>query len=180
MDWALENADLLARDDESSFAFVHIMAPHPPFLFDRHCDTIVEPSRFGVTFNRTGVPESVRAGHLQESLVCLNSFMADLKSRIGDEAVVVFASDHGTDRRDQLVADPEDWSSAARLERMNALLAVSSSACDVGDPVVLANVMRRALSCFTTDGIAGVDTRMFIGPDFELPAESVAAIVGGS
>lgn len=165
MQWLQENARTLAADGEPTFVFAHVMAPHPPFFLDEGCGRVVTDSRSGVTFRRNGVDDSVRDGYLREQIRCLQGFMTDLRDEVGDNTILVLVSDHGTDRRNQLVRDPSTWTEVDHLERYNAFLAVSGPACPVGDHLTLPNVMRHVLSCHSSEGIPDVPDLIFGGSE---------------
>lgn len=66
---------------------------------------VVTGERSGVVFPRAGVDDQVRGELLLEQVACLRSFLLDFAGAIDEEAVVVVISDHGPDRRRQLLRD---------------------------------------------------------------------------
>ncbi len=178
MQWALENADTLADDGVPSFVFLHILAPHPPFFLDSDCGTLVSDERSGVTFNRQGVSENERQSYLEGQIDCLWGFVKALSDQLGDAGELVVVSDHGTDRRDQLVTPPDAWSDDAVIERMNVVAAISLDGCNVAAPTVTPNFMRDLVNCLSEQEIPALPSRVFIGEDRELDWERLAALAG--
>lgn len=169
MDWVLDNAGRLSNDDEPSFVFAHVMAPHPPFLLDADCELMFRDARSGVTFQQPGVDEGTRQEYLEGQMACVESFVTELAERVGDESIVVVVSDHGTDRRDQLVRSADTWEPAAIVERMNVLLAVSGlTDCPFEEHVLIPNVMPHVLSCLGDHQIETAPPQVHLSPDTAL------------
>lgn len=180
MEWLLENGESLSRSVTPDFVFAHFVAPHAPFFLDSGCDRAVTRDRSGITFNLDGVPETTRERFFLEQAACLNSFMVQFADLIDEEDVVVYVSDHGTDRRFQLSMDGEDWTKQSVVERMNVMMAVrAGSRCTVGDNLVTPNLMRRVLDCHTSLPIDDVEPRMWIRGMVELEAGLVEDLLAG-
>jgi hypothetical protein len=179
MSWSLENAASIAADGVASFVLVHVMAPHAPYFLDQNCDVRFADDRSGVTFHRAGAGSDERQAHLTEQMTCIHSFIAELARSVDEETVLVAVSDHGTDRRYQMVSNAGDWSEEAVIERMSALLATSSAACDVGGGVMLPNVMRRVIGCFVEGGLEEVSPRMYLGRNRQLTGQQLVDLING-
>jgi len=178
MDWLRSHGPELSENGTSDFVFAHVMAPHAPFFLDPACKKVVTEERSGVVFPRAGVDNQVRGELLLEQIECLRSFLLDFAGAIDEEAVVVVVSDHGSDRRRQLLRDPTGWTDEDIVERMNAFVAIRGlDDCPIGDEVMLPNVMRHVLSCLATDRIGPVAPRMVIGEGVELEDTQLAAIM---
>ena len=178
MEWALKNGESIAEDGAPSFVFAHVLAPHPPFLLDASCRIVYSNERAGVTFNRANIPPSEREEYLVAQMSCIRDFVVELSGRVGEDSVFVVVSDHGTDRRNQLITDPAVWGHDATVERMSVFLATTESACRVADGVLLPNLMRQVLSCYSSDGIEDVQDHMFTGYDVELSPQQMRAVRG--
>lgn len=162
----IEELERLARIDNADprFVFAHVMAPHPPFYFDEDCGLTVSSRRAGLSFSRKGVPDSERAGYLRDQVECVDSLLVDFASQVPRDDIIVFTSDHGTDRRHQLVTPAEEWDEDDIAERMNAFVAAKlPEGCEVGTSLVLPNLMRRVLACISSDPIPDVEYRIHLG-----------------
>lgn len=168
MRWALDNAPRLRDDGRPSFAFLHVLAPHPPFHLDAQCEPVVTEARHGFAFNHAGISADDRQAYLEGQIACLGTFVFDLSKLIGPDAQLIVVSDHGTDRRDQLTTPPAAWSEEAILERMGILVASTKGGCQIPDGSVLPNVMRSVISCLADTEIQTLQPRVFIGHDVEL------------
>jgi hypothetical protein len=163
MEWLQQNLADLSQDDSPSFVFAHVLAPHAPFYLNSICDIVPSGERGGFFFRARGVDDQKRDAFLREQIICLEGFMLRLRQMVGDEAVLVFTSDHGTDRRDQTARDPSGWSSQETEERMLAFVAASlHPGCSLGDEVFLPNLMRRVVSCLAEEPLADVPERTLL------------------
>lgn len=148
MQWLGQNLPELSQDSTPSFVFAHVLAPHAPFFLGPDCAIVPSGDRAGYFFRSPGVADETRNEYLREQIDCLESFMLDLHHLVGDDAFLVFASDHGTDRKDQTARDPSEWSPRETDERMLAFVAASLSPdCSLGDELHLPNLMRRVVTC---------------------------------
>jgi hypothetical protein len=173
MEWLLDPIHAPDTTDRPLFVFAHLVVPHPPFFLSEDCDVTVDDQRGGASFYHPGVPHEKREAFYAEQVACLDLFMTRLADRVSDDDVLVFVSDHGTDRRNQLV-ERTGWSPAAIIERMNVLAAVRTgrTSCDVGDSLVITNLMRRVLSCFADSTLEDLPGRIFL-PEMELDPNAV-------
>lgn len=161
MSWLLENGESLSSDSKADFVFGHIMAPHPPFLLNRKCETVYAPELSGVTFLRSRDELDQRKAAYLEQAACLDGFMTEFADSLSPSSVVVFVADHGTDIRNQLVQDPKDWDLEEIRERFNVLLSVRAPGCTVGDAVILPNLFRKILSCLAIEDLDDLEPAMF-------------------
>ena len=181
MDWLAANSKRISEDSTPNFVFAHLVAPHPPFFLDNTCSTVVEHGRAGSQFNQPGIERSTRDDFFFEQKTCIDSFLIELADLIQPNDVVIFVGDHGTDRRNQLAMPPEEWSRQAIVERMNVLVAVrTGNGCSIGDNIVIPNLLRRVLSCFSASQLEDGASRMFIGTASELNSTEVLDLLGPS
>ena len=174
MDWLTQNAGRISSDDRPSFVFAHLVAPHAPFFLDLTCTIEVAAARSGSFFYHPGVDDAEREDYFAEQTLCVDSFMIDLADLTNPDTVVIFTGDHGTDRRAQLSTPPERWGREGTVERMNVMIAVRTAVgCVIGDPIMVPNLMRRVLSCYTADDVSDNVTRMFIKPMVEIEADEL-------
>jgi hypothetical protein len=167
MNWVLENGPEIAVDGRPTFVFAHVMAPHPPFFLDGNCRTVFDGGRNGYLFARPTDDVSARREAYLEQAQCLNGFMMELSDSLPEDTILIFVSDHGTDKRNQLSREPETWTQEDLTERYNAFLAVRDGpGCSVGDEVILPNVLRRVLSCLSAEGLEDLEPRMFMYAPF--------------
>lgn len=178
-DWLLANSPVLSRSDSPDFVFSHVVSPHAPYLLKPDCSAEFVNERAGTEFQIGGVPADSRTTYLIEQIDCLDRLMIELAEAIDPEDVVIFVSDHGTDRRGQSNPGLVDWDRETTVERLNNFLAVRlPSGCSVGEEVVVPNVLRRVLGCFTPSTIEDLPERMWINPMVELEADLVKELLG--
>lgn len=169
MQWLLANAGSLADNGRRDLVFAHIMAPHQPFFLDEQCEVRYAPGRLNFTSSEAeyGSPQPYL-----EQAQCVDAFIIDMADRIPSDAVVVFAGDHGTDSRHQLRLMPDDWDSDDIRERFNPFIAVRAGGCELGEEVVIPNLMRRVLSCFSTQPIPELDPRVYLYTPISLQGQT--------
>ena len=179
MDWQAANSKRISSDSTPSFVFAHLVAPHPPFMLDATCSTVVERDRAGIQFYQSGIDRSTRETLFVDQMTCINSFRIELADLIEPDDVVIFVGDHGTDRRNQLETPAGEWSHQGVVERMNVLAALrTGNGCNIEDNVVIPNLMRRVLSCFASSQLDEVASRIFIGTTTELSSKDVEDLLG--
>jgi hypothetical protein len=150
MAWLLGNSERLSSNDTPDVVFAHIMAPHPPFLLKADCSLRNDVDRPSKSFLTTPDELDERAARYEEQVACLDDFMIDFSSRVAPDSVVIFLSDHGTDRRNQVPVPADQWGPEELGERMQILLAVRQPGnCEIGDEMVSPNLLARVLNCRT-------------------------------
>lgn len=176
-DWLLEHAPSLSESDTPDFVFAHIMVPHAPYFFSPDCTIEVNEQRGGVIFDVEGISPDLRERYLVEQIDCADAFMVEFADRIGPNDAVIFMSDHGTDRRHQARPEWTEWDEEAIVERMNSFLAVRLPDCSIGDQVIIPNIFRRVLGCYSSTEISNLSERMWINPMRELEPELVDDLI---
>ena len=179
-DWLASNGTDLSRSSQPNFVFAHVVAPHPPLYLTPDCSLALDPSRGGTFFSLPGVSDQSRAEYLVEQMDCMDTFMLSFADLIDPDDVVIYVSDHGTDRRKQ--NDPEyiDWDQEAIVERMNNFLALRlPEGCTLGDEVVVPNVFRGVLSCISDTPIEPLPERIWVNPMRELEPGFVTDLLAG-
>ena len=122
-----------------------------------------------MSFYLAGVPNEEQEHYFRGQVDCVDSFMIELAKRVGRAAVIVFVGDHGTDRRSQLSLPAADWGALEIVERMNVMMAVRSGPdCEIGESVMVPNLMVRVLSCCSASELVANTNRMFIKPMVEV------------
>lgn len=177
-DWLLANAPELSRSEAPDFVFSHVISPHAPYLLKPDCSAEFVNERAGTVFQVEGVPADSRTSYLIEQIDCLDRLMIELAESVDSEDVVIFVSDHGTDRRDQSNPDLIDWDRETTVERLNNFLAVKlPDGCSVGDEVIMPNVLRLVLGCFSSSTIEELPERMWVNPMVELEPRLVQELL---
>lgn len=178
-EWLLDEAPALSESISPDFVFMHVVSPHPPLLLDSECTAELAPGRAGTNFNVPGVDSETRAGYLVNQIDCMDRMMIELADAVEDDDIVIFVSDHGTDRRDQANPDLVDWDRQTIVERLNNFLAVRlPEECTVGDEVIVPNVLRLVLGCMAGSPIDELPERMWVNPMVELDPEFVDELLG--
>lgn len=173
-DWLLENAPRLSESNSADFVFMHVISPHPPLLLTDDCSVDLRYERMGTVFNSQAVPTDVREGYLIEQMDCLDRMMLSLADSVDPDDVVIFVSDHGTDRREQHDAELTEWDRAAIVERLNNFLALRlPQGCEVEESIAVPNVLRAVIDCLSPATVEKVPERMWINPMVELEREVV-------
>lgn len=160
--WLLDSAPSITSNQRPDFVFAHVMAPHGPFLLDRHCEVRYKPEAKGVGFHRAGVDEHIREALYLEQASCLDRFMFDLADSIPENATLLFIADHGTDKSRQLTQQPADWDTGDITERFNILMAARSPDCKMPNQIQIPNVFRLILACMTDTEATDLVARMFV------------------
>jgi len=166
MSWMLENASKLNDNGKADFVFAHVMAPHPPLLLDRRCELRRDVDSISLSFMAPGTTLDEQVDGYRQQVSCLDEFMMEFAQEVEDDSLVVYVSDHGTDRRDQVPKEPSEWTQEDLEERMNILLAMRlPGLCTLADGLVTPSVLHRVLACLDPDleasGAFGM-SRMFI------------------
>lgn len=181
MKWLAANAPAMSRDDTASFVFAHLVAPHPPFYLDEDCQRTISSDRDGSGLYKPGVPNEDRERFFNEQMTCVDRFMLNLAAGIDRDSVVVFISDHGTARDRQLNIPADRWDRSNIAERFNVLASVRlRQDCEVADPLILPNLMREVLSCYSDSRIERLEPRMFMPAMVEVDKTTVDALLANT
>jgi hypothetical protein len=178
-DWIMESGTELSKTPGADFVFTHVVSPHPPLLLRPDCRAEYVPTRAGGGFNVPGVAPELREAFLVEQIDCLDSLMIEFADHVDPEDVVIYVSDHGTDRRYQANPDMVAWDRAATVERLNNFLAVRLPVgCEVGEGVVVPNVLRTVLNCLSDrPALKMLPERMWVNPMAELDTADVDGLL---
>jgi len=192
MSWMLENAARLNNNGTADFVFTHVMAPHPPFLLDRRCGLRRDVDSISLAFIAPDTTLDEQVDGYRQQVACLDEFMMEFAQQVDEDSFVVYVSDHGTDRRDQVPKEPSEWTHEDLEERMNVLLAMRfPGSCTWADGLVTPSVLHRVLACLDPDLVTretfGI-TRMFVysslssAPNivFELPKATTEMLTGST
>lgn len=179
MDWLLVNASTISADPSPNLVFAHLISPHPPFYLDHSCNRVVDSSREGSGLYRAGVPNEQREAFFEGQMYCVNDFMLRLADAVEIDDVLIYVSDHGSARHRQLNLPPSEWEVGHISERFNVFMAVRvRRGCDIGEVVMIPNLLRRVLSCYASDPLPDLDHRMFIPLITEVPTDLVRQLTG--
>ena len=178
MEWLLENAALMSQNENPDLVVTHLIAPHPPFFLDENCQRAISLSRGGPALYFEGVPKLERETYFADQMACVDRFMIELADVIDSDAVVVFVADHGTARYRQLNIPPEAWEYLHFVERLNVFVSVRiADGCEIGEVVIVPNLLRRVLTCYSDDVVSDIQTRMFISPLFEVDEDTIESLL---
>lgn len=163
MDWLRNNLRALSQDSKPDYVFAHVVAPHAPMFLSEDCSVVPDARREGYFFRHPGVGDDLRSQFMSGQIECLTRFMLEVNESIDDDAIVVFTSDHGTDRHDQTARDPSSWSPDEYSERMSSFVAANVGIeCRLGDDFGLPNLMRRVISCLTREPLPDVASKTYL------------------
>lgn len=130
--------------DGPAFVQIHMLQPHPPFLFDARCRSVPQDDHRLTDFR----PE--QTGEYMEALQCTNRQLLELLDAIEDDAVVVIQTDHGPGFGIRWSAPFGEWSDRLVRERFTVLSAVRlPERCrgSVPDELSGVNVFRVVVAC---------------------------------
>jgi hypothetical protein len=124
------------------FAFAHVLSPHSPYAFDRHCRT---PERYVAG-------RQLRDLYL-EQLQCLNRMVLATVTRLlrdsDVEPIILLQGDHGSAvrgfRRDHRLADISPLEARERFGAFGAYYLPGGGARAFGDSVTVVNVLGNVL-----------------------------------
>jgi hypothetical protein len=178
LEWLADNAVAISEDGTPSFVFTHLMVPHAPYFLDESCSLRVSREGSGTAFNVPDVSTDTRARLLADQIACVQDRLVELAHAVGDDDIIVVASDHGTDRRHQLSRAPSTWDTESVVERMNSLVAVSGlSGCGIDSPVFLPSLMRRVFECMSGETVDDLEPVMFTGSGTSLSDAELKAVL---
>ena len=137
------------------FAFAHVMSPHDPYVFDRHCEPArhqAEPARHGAA----GTKAQREKSEYVEQVQCVNRLVLDLVTTLLKTSevppVILLQGDHGTKTqlpyRDRT---PEQISLTGAKERLGAFGAYylpDRGSEAFGDTVTIVNVLGNVLRSY--------------------------------
>jgi hypothetical protein len=147
--WSLARLAEIARLPEPTFTFVHLMVPHPPYVFDAACRPLLgEP-----TFTTVALIHAYAdTAGFADQVKCVNRLvleaMAELRRTSPEPPVVLIQGDHGTAIRDQVLRPADAVSPEELRERLAAFGAYSlpgGGETAFGDSVTTTNVLRNVL-----------------------------------
>ncbi len=177
-EWLHDHSGRLSQSPSPDFLFMHVVSPHAPFFIRSDCSVEVSAARSGGRFNISGVTEEARERYFVEQMDCLDRLMIRVADEVEPDDVLIFVSDHGSNRRDQIDVSFTNWSHEAIVERMNTFLAVRlPEDCSVGDEVLVPNLFRVVLGCLSPSTVETLPERMWVNPMQELEPEVVRALV---
>ncbi len=126
----------LADEPGPKFAFIHLVSPHRPFVFDAEGDPVDD--NYTWTFSELGLNE-YRLGY-REQVAYLNRRMEDILSKLIQHAhtppVIVVQGDHG----------PEEGSQGDRMRILNALYLSGRSHEELYPTISSVNTFRAVLN----------------------------------
>lgn len=165
------------RTAQPRFFFVHIMAPHPPFVFDGESEAPHPKAPFGYFdgsdyLQLVGTPESYRkgyAGQIEWVNARLEEWLAFLLARSGEKPIVLLQGDHGS----KLRLDQNDMSKTDLEEALCPLAAyylpddLRAKLSPKSTPV---NVLRMVVESVTGHPYPALPDRTYYSP-FQYPYE---------
>jgi hypothetical protein len=166
LDWMLDDLDDYLSDGTSDFIYVHVLAPHPPLFLDSDCRSNPSVERSGFSIGRPDMTaselEAARLGYLDQ-VACVDSVLSDVAVRaVAQDAVVVFAGDHGPDIGGQLWTGGGDkWTEPQVRERFGPFVAMYGRDCEFDEPSSLVELGPSLLGCLGGPNVPSVETRSF-------------------
>lgn len=96
----LDLLEASSTDDEPRFFFAHILAPHPPFVFDRDGETIIPPRQFGLDDAGAypGTTQEYQNGFTDQTIYIndrLKAIIESIQSDLTRPSIIILQGDHG-------------------------------------------------------------------------------------
>lgn len=169
MDYVLRKLPRVHEGSRPRFVFAHLLAPHPPFVFDRDGRPTPVARPFGFYdgsdfFKHGGTVEEYVAGYSEQARWVtrrLQETLGELLEGYGDEPpIIVLHSDHGPGLR-------LDWKSVPDTdlhERFGILMAAylpGQPAVDLGESFSPVNVFRLLFDVYFGAGLRPLEHRSF-------------------
>jgi len=135
----------LAKDPAPTFAFAHVLNPHPPFVFDRQC----RPA----SRSAGGRTKEQRQKRYLEQLNCLNGILLQLVTTLirssPQPPIILLQGDHGTNTlrfsNSPTAAQIPTEKARERFGAFGAFYLPGGGDREFGDSVTLVNVMGNVL-----------------------------------
>jgi hypothetical protein len=152
----------MAKDPAPTFVFAHVLNPHPPFVFNRHCRPA---SRSGGAANRV-----TRLTRYVEQANCLNDIvLATVTSLIRDSPVppvILLQGDHGTNTlrfsESPTAAQIPMVKARERFGAFGAYYLPGGGDREFGDSVTLVNVMGNVLRYYLAADLPREPDNMYL------------------
>jgi hypothetical protein len=148
IDWKLAQIERLAGDERPTFAFMHLMVPHEPFIYDAHCRHRVP--YYPLAQEEAGGTEAKRA--YIDQIRCLNRkllhVVSVLRERSVKPPVILLQADHGNGAIGRDIPAYEATDPARRAERASVFAAYALPGAPIDqlpDGVTPINVIRFVL-----------------------------------
>lgn len=131
-----------------TFAFVHVTAPHAPYMLDPECNLLSLAQQ--VTYT--------------EQTICVNNLILDAVEELPEEAIVLVVSDHGGDFSFNHGLSPTEWSEQEIFQRMSifAALRMPEDCPTPSTDASLMNLINYTTSCGMGVAPAEIEDRSFI------------------
>lgn len=150
---AFDAAATLPASGTPKYVLVHVLAPHPPFVFDRNGGPVEPPHLFGIwdadlyvnviaskAEYTTGYPEQLQYVN-QRIIHTIDQILASSKT----PPVIILQGDHGP-RRDHSMATIDHTDASQSYENLVAILAPQSVRKNLRDDMSSVNIMRAVIS----------------------------------
>lgn len=127
-----------------AYVQIHMLQPHPPFLFDEHCRSVPQDDHRLTDFREEETEDYMAA------LQCTNRKLLEMLDTIDDDAVVVVLADHGPGFGIRWSRPFDEWSEQIVRERYGVLSALRlPEGCrdTVPGDLSAVNVFRVVLAC---------------------------------
>ena len=154
-----------AAPTQPFFVFGHILTPHWPYFFDDDCSPRADPLQY-----EHPATEEMRAAYAND-VRCVDAAMLDVLDRLqrdDPDAVVILASDHGSEFAVDWEQPLEGWTDEALTERfavLNALALPEACRGMVDDDTPLVHDFAIVRACLTGEAPELVDYRAFLWRD---------------
>ncbi len=158
MQWIDSELVDLANNETMDFVFLHLILPHPPYVFDRTCNA-----------SRAQLEDAFEE-QLECTLAVVETIVAEAAS-----SIVVLVGDHGSDVTGQMGIPSETWTQGMVEERMHTLGAVrGTDACAEPFPRVNTNISVYLVRCLGGD-VAYMPETAYVAARFENQFREVAS-----
>jgi len=115
----------IAKDEAATFTFLHVLSPHPPFIFEANGDPVPDPLAFFTDGDHFPGSQEYYIDKYKNQVSYLNqkvlSILAELIESSDQKAIVILQADHGSGSH-LYWEDPENTNMKERMSILNAYL----------------------------------------------------------
>ena len=163
--------DLKKKNDNNLFIFGHIILPHPPWIFDKNCNEVINDNS-GMVDSNLETPEVYFKGY-KNNYVCTLEIINNLITSINahdPDAIVIIQSDHSIshDSFPEISLKPI----FSRYDMFNLIKVNNDCKKYLSNSIDQVNGVRLALSCASNQEVKLLEKKSYFA-DFKIGNASI-------
>ncbi|NJC97791.1 MAG: hypothetical protein FIB03_15890 [Anaerolineae bacterium] len=118
--YAFERLPEVAAIEGPKFVFAHIIAPHPPYVFDRNGNPLDPPYSFTLSDQMTSDPDESQTRYIDQLLFVNRKVLATIDGILANSdspPIIIIQGDHGPG----ILTDYDSWENTCLYERYSIL-----------------------------------------------------------